>query len=91
MLVSQWSVDDEATRALLTATLAERELKVRPTLWDRIKSDILRKRNATPSLARELHDAMFRLMDSGNGGHAYFSHPYAWAPFVVVGEGNSVR
>jgi hypothetical protein len=21
--------------------------------------------------------------------HAYFAHPFAWAPFIVVGEGGS--
>jgi CHAT domain-containing protein len=23
-----------------------------------------------------------------NSGHAYFAHPFAWAAFFLVGEGN---
>jgi hypothetical protein len=26
-----------------------------------------------------------------DSGHAYFAHPFAWAPFIVVGEGGSSR
>ena len=45
MLVSQWSVDDEATRALLTATLAERELKdmVRPLELRRVRIEEIQR------------------------------------------------
>jgi hypothetical protein len=31
---------------------------------------------------------MQRLMaEEAKGEYAYFAHPYAWAPFFIVGEG----
>jgi hypothetical protein len=32
---------------------------------------------------------MLKLMDAARAdpAHAYFAHPFAWAPFIVVGEG----
>ena len=36
---------------------------------------------------------MLKLMTAGetDPGHAYFAHPFAWAPFIVVGEGGIPR
>ena len=31
------------------------------------------------------------MMTRAQGKTAYFAHPYAWAPFVLVGEGNRGR
>jgi hypothetical protein len=30
---------------------------------------------------------MLALMTQAQGATAYFAHPFAWAPFSVVGEG----
>lgn len=38
--------------------------------------------------ADSLREAMLTVMQkAGEPGHAYFAHPYAWAPFVLVGDG----
>jgi CHAT domain-containing protein len=73
LLVSQWSVDDAATDELMTDLFTAYA------------------KGATVSGAAALHDAMFKLMDTSrtDPAHAYFAHPFAWAPFIVVGEGGS--
>ena len=73
LLVSQWSVDDAATDQLMTDLF---------TAYGK-GTDVSR--------AAALHDAMLKLMAIGetDSGHAYFAHPFAWAPFIVVGEGGS--
>jgi CHAT domain-containing protein len=71
LLVSQWSVDDAATDKLMTDLFAAYG-------------------NGTDvSRAAALHDAMLKLMNvpRTDPAHAYFAHPFAWAPFIVVGEG----
>jgi len=75
LLVSQWSVDDAATDQLMTALF---------TAYGQ---------GAKVSRAAALHDAMLKLVDLSrtDPAHTYFAHPFAWAPFIVVGEGGSVR
>jgi CHAT domain-containing protein len=74
LLVSQWSVDDAAT--------------------DRLMTDLFTAygKGADVSRAEALHNAMLKLMSTGatDPDRAYFAHPFAWAPFIVVGEGGSV-
>jgi CHAT domain-containing protein/Flp pilus assembly protein TadD len=71
LLVSQWSVDDAATDQLMTHLF---------TVYGK---------GADASRATALHDAMLKLMNvpRTDQAHAYFAHPFAWAPFIVVGEG----
>jgi CHAT domain-containing protein len=75
LLVSQWSVDDAAT--------------------DRLMTDLFTAYGEGNDLSRasSLHDAMLKLMTTGetDSGRAYFAHPFAWAPFIVVGEGGANR
>ncbi len=69
LLVSHWSVDDQATQALMTEVF---------TLFGKDSSLIK---------SRALQQGMLAVMAQGNSeAHAYFSHPYAWAPFFLVGE-----
>lgn len=72
LLVSQWSVDDSATRQLMTDTLSAFAA------------------NPQMSRAQALEKGMRAMMTvDAKGQHAYFAHPFAWAPFMVVGEGGS--
>jgi len=73
LLVSQWSVDDAATDQLMTAVFTAYA------------------HGSKVSRAAALHEAMLKLMTAGEteSGHAYFAHPFAWAPFIVVGEGGT--
>jgi CHAT domain-containing protein/tetratricopeptide (TPR) repeat protein len=75
LLVSQWSVDDAATDQLMTAVF---------TAYGH---------GAGVSRAAALHDAMLKLMEMPrtDAAPAYFAHPFAWAPFIVVGEGGAPR
>jgi len=68
LLVSQWSVDDEATDQLMTAALASYA------------------KNKSLSHGETLRRAMVEVMHNTKGQHAYFAHPFAWAPFIIVGE-----
>jgi hypothetical protein len=36
---------------------------------------------------------MLKLMTAGepDSAHSYYAHPFAWAPFIVVGEGGPVN
>lgn len=44
--------------------------------------------NSTLSKSAALRDGMLKVMEQGKeGSFPYFSHPYAWAPFFLVGEG----
>jgi len=55
-------------------------------------SEVLRSYAKSRGLARAaaLQEGMRGLMrDRAGGEHAYFAHPFAWAPFFVVGEGGS--
>jgi len=38
--------------------------------------------------AEALRQGMLALMSQAPGPTAYFAHPYAWAPFFLVGEGH---
>jgi CHAT domain-containing protein len=75
LLVSQWSVDDAATDQLMTAVF------------------IAYGQGGGVSRAAALRDAMLKLMDASrtDPAHAYFAHPFAWAPFIVVGEGGAAK
>jgi CHAT domain-containing protein len=68
LLVSHWSVDDQATRALMTEVF---------------------RRYAAEGMARAeaVRRGMLALMRSAHGARVYFAHPFAWAPFFVVGDG----
>lgn len=71
LLVSQWSVDDDATRALMSAVFS---------------------RYGAPRAtfpAKALQDGMLALLEQAGRDPArrYFAHPYAWAAFMLVGEG----
>lgn len=72
MLVSQWEVDDHATEALMSEVF-----------W-RYSSE------ESPTRAVALHDGMLNLLEkrSKEAGYEYFSHPYAWASFSLIGDGN---
>ena len=71
LLVSQWSVDDEATKVLM--------------------GEIFRRYGGAPSLvpAKALREGMLALLSRAakEPDHRYFAHPYAWAPFMLVGDG----
>ncbi len=72
LLVSQWSVDDHATEALI--------------------SEIFESYSKKEALTRTeaLRDGMMHLLEkrSKNPGYEYLAHPYAWASFSLVGDGN---
>lgn len=71
LLVSQWSVDDEATKTLMT--------------------EVFRRYGNGSSItpAKALQNGMLALLTQAtkDPSHAYFAHPYAWAPFMLVGDG----
>jgi CHAT domain-containing protein/tetratricopeptide (TPR) repeat protein len=73
LLVSHWSVDDAATRVLM--------------------SEVFHRQARTPALIRAeaLRQGMLAVMTGAQGKAAYFAHPYAWAPFMLVGEGGRGR
>lgn len=73
LLVSQWSVDDVATRVLMT--------------------EVFRRQPHPPVLTRAeaLRQGMLAVMKRAQGRTAYFAHPCAWAPFMLVGEGGLGR
>jgi CHAT domain-containing protein len=71
LLVTHWSLDD-AAGPLLTA------LSFTPT-------------GATPDTAMDLQAAKVTMIQKvgarPGAGNAFFTHPYAWAPFILVGDG----
>lgn len=73
LLVSHWSVDDQATQALMT--------------------EVFRRAAADPTLPRAeaLRQGMLALMAQATGPTAYFAHPFAWAPFFLVGDGGATK
>lgn len=57
---------------------------------DQLMSELFRYYAANPGAPRAdaLQHAMLQLITTeAHGSHAYFAHPFAWAPFIVVGEG----
>jgi len=44
-------------------------------------------RDKTVARSEALRQGMLALMSSAKGNNAYFAHPFAWAPFFLVGEG----
>jgi CHAT domain-containing protein len=71
LLVSQWSVDDRATMVLM--------------------EEIFQRYGRSPLLppSGALQAGMLALLDHAvkDPNRRYFAHPYAWAPFMVVGDG----
>ncbi len=47
-------------------------------------------KNKSLSHGETLRRAMLELMNHAKRQHAYFAHPFAWAPFMIVGESRSV-
>jgi len=72
LLVSNWSVEDRATQALMTE------------IFHRYAQD------KTMPRAESLRRGMLALMSQGQGPTAYFAHPFAWAPFFLVGDGGGM-
>lgn len=72
LLVSQWSVDDRATKVLM--------------------GEIFRRYGAEPSVepSKALHEGMLALLHRATTtpDQQYLAHPYAWAPFMLVGDGH---
>lgn len=48
-------------------------------------------RDKTMARSEALRQGMLALMDKANGDTAYFAHPFAWAPFFLVGEGAGTK
>ncbi len=72
MLVTQWAAADIAAMRLMTGTLAPRGAGM------------------PGDTAAALREAQLRMIDTaGSGADApmLMSHPYAWAPFVLIGDG----
>ena len=44
-------------------------------------------KNQAARRAELVRQGMLRLMSEAQGGTAYWAHPFAWAPFFLVGEG----
>jgi CHAT domain-containing protein len=55
-----------------------------------LMTEVFRCYSKDPTLSRAeaLRQGMPALMVQAEGGTAYFAHPFAWAPFSVVGEGS---
>ena len=55
------------------------------------EGEVFRRQAQTPiatlSRAEALRQGMLAIMTGAQGKIAFFAHPYAWAPFVLVGEG----
>lgn len=71
LLVSQWSVDDDATRALMSAVF----------------SRYTGNQGGFPAKALQDGMRALLELAGRDQTRRYFAHPYAWAAFFVVGEG----
>ncbi|GJL64478.1 MAG: hypothetical protein NPIRA04_31320 [Nitrospirales bacterium] len=75
LLVSHWSVDDYATQRLMTEVFSR-----------------YGRRNKTVSPALALQQGMLALLMAQSNARTkdppYFSHPFAWASFFLVGPGH---
>ncbi len=73
LLVTHWSVDDDSAVFIATRTLAT----MRPGEAQRDTVDAVQKAK------------LDRLLGNGaaTGSGTLFSHPFAWAPFVLIGDG----
>jgi CHAT domain-containing protein len=54
-----------------------------------LMTEIFRRQVQTPALLRAeaLRQGMLAVQTGAQGKTVYFVHPYAWAPFVLVGDG----
>ena len=54
-----------------------------------LMTEVFRRWTASSSVSRAdaLRQGMLALMQRAQGPTAYFAHPFAWAPFFLVGEG----
>src|SRR5205814_1559679 len=82
----------DAPRAVLRGPA---RLGSRGTVADRatqaLMTEIFQRYAAEPGLARAeaLRLGMLAILDHARGNTAYFAHPFAWAPFFLVGEGGA--
>jgi len=92
ILASQWSVDDRATRDLMTQVLAAYARADLPLAgWRRALAAVGLYGAPRTSRAETLRQGEVAVMTAEHQpDQLYFSHPFAWAPFVVVGEGGPV-
>ncbi len=92
ILASQWSVNDQATRQLITRVLAAyAQTTLPPAGFRRALAALGMYALPRTSRAEALRQGALALI---TGEHSpqqlFFSHPFAWASFVVVGEGGPV-
>ncbi|MBV8357581.1 MAG: CHAT domain-containing protein [Deltaproteobacteria bacterium] len=90
ILASQWSVDDQATRDLMTRVLAVyAQANLPRTESSQAGAALGLHVTSHMSRAESLRQGELALITAEHSP-PYFAHPYAWAPFVVVGEGGPV-
>jgi CHAT domain-containing protein len=58
-----------------------------------LMTEVFRRHAQRPDLTRAeaLRQGMLAVMTGAQGPTAHFAHPFAWAPFVLVGEGSHGR
>jgi CHAT domain-containing protein/Tfp pilus assembly protein PilF len=71
LLVSQWSVDDQATKHLMQETFRRYGAA----------------HSVPPAEALQQGMLALLQLSNTSPRHAYFAHPFAWASFFLVGEG----
>jgi len=90
ILASQWSVDDQATRDLMTRVLeAYAQANLRGAESSQSRAEDRSHVTSRTSRAEALRQGELALITAEHSP-PYFAHPHAWAPFVVVGEGGPV-
>ncbi|HEV2675033.1 MAG TPA: CHAT domain-containing protein [Aliidongia sp.] len=74
LLVTHWSVEDNSAKLIVTHTMAS------------LSGGIRRADTSTA-----LRAAKLEMLDGDNGRYGkLFTHPFAWAPFVLIGDGARV-
>ena len=76
LLVSHWSIQDKATEELITKVFEPYGKDQRIAPADALQQGMLAMLEAGAKAAA-----------NGKPKQSYFAHPFAWAPFFLVGEG----